>query len=97
MGVGVVHSALVWCLACVCFFLLNIGGCLWVWCIGAQASPSQESLLSELGFLLGGPFGLAWGLMAGGHGFAGHGGVTLSRGWLCQGGSPLDIPGAHLH
>ena len=84
MGLGVVHSALVWCLACVCFFLLNIGGCLWVWCIGAQASPSHEPLLSELGFQLGGPFGLAWGLMAGGRGFAGHGGVTLSRGWLCQ-------------
>ena len=31
---------------------------------------------------------LAWGLMAGGRGFAGHGGVTLSRGLLCQGGSP---------
>ena len=42
-------SALVWCLARVCFFLLNIGGCLWVWCIGAQASPSHEPLLSELG------------------------------------------------
>ena len=27
---------------------------------------------------------LAWGLMAGGRGFASHGGVTLSRGWLCQ-------------
>ena len=31
---------------------------------------------------------LAWGLMAGGHGFASHGATTLSRGWLCQGGSP---------
>ena len=31
---------------------------------------------------------LAWGLMAGGCGFASHGGVTLSRGWPCQGGSP---------
>ena len=31
---------------------------------------------------------LAWGLMAGGCGFASHGGATLSRGWLCQGGSP---------
>ena len=40
---------------------------------------------------------LAWGLMAGGCGFASHGGVTLSRGWPCQGGSPLDIPGTHLH
>ena len=26
--------------------------------------------------------------MAGGRGFTGHGGVTVSRGWLCQGGSP---------
>ena len=25
---------------------------------------------------------MAWGLMAGGRGVAGHGGVTLSRGWL---------------
>ena len=27
---------------------------------------------------------LAWGLMAGGRRFASHGGVTLSRGWLCH-------------
>ena len=40
---------------------------------------------------------LAWGLMAGGHGFASHGGVTLSRGWLCQRWKTLDIPGTHLH
>ena len=40
---------------------------------------------------------LAWGLMAGGRGFASHGGVTLSRGWLCQRWKPLDIPGTHLH
>ena len=40
---------------------------------------------------------LAWGLMAGGHGFASHGGVTLSRGWLCQRWKPLDILGTHLH
>ena len=26
---------------------------------------------------------LVWGFVAGGHGFASHGGVTLSRGWLC--------------
>ena len=31
---------------------------------------------------------LAWGFMAGGRGFASHGGVTLSRGWPCKGGSP---------
>ena len=40
---------------------------------------------------------LAWGLMAGGRGFASHGGVTLSRGWLCQRWKPVDIPGIHLH
>ena len=40
---------------------------------------------------------LAWGLMSGGHGFASHGGVTLSRGWLCQRWKPLEIPGTHLH
>ena len=40
---------------------------------------------------------LPWGLMAGGRGFASHGGVTLSRGWLCQKWKPPDIPGTHLH
>ena len=64
--------------------MLSIGGCLRVWRIGAQADPSHEPLPSELGVQLGGPFGLARGLMAGGRGFASHRGVTLSRGWLCQ-------------
>ena len=40
---------------------------------------------------------LAWGLTAGGRGFASHGGVTLSRGWPCQRWKPLDILGTHLH
>ena len=40
---------------------------------------------------------LAWGLMAGGRGFASHGGVTLSRGWPCHRWKPLDIPGTYLH
>ena len=35
--------------------------------------------------------------MAGGHGFASNGGVTLSRGWPCHRWKPLDIPGTHLH
>ena len=35
--------------------------------------------------------------MAGGRGFASHGGVTLSRGWPCQRWKPLDILGTHLH
>ena len=96
-GVGVVRLGLRSCLAFVCFFMLSLGGCLRVWRIGAQASPSHEPLLSELGIQLGGPFSLAWGLMAGGRGFASHGGVTLSRGWLCHRWKPLDIPGTHLH
>ena len=37
---------------------------------------------------------LAWGLMAGGRGFASHGGVTLSRDWLCHRWKPLEIPPA---
>jgi len=40
---------------------------------------------------------LVWGPMAGGHRFASHGGITLSRGWLCQKWKPLDILGTHLH
>ena len=40
---------------------------------------------------------LAWGLMAGGRGFASHGGVTLSRRWPRHRWKPLDIPGTHLH
>ena len=78
-GVGAVRLALGSCLAFVCFFMLSIGGCLRVWRIGAQASPGHEPLPSELGVQLGGPFGLAWGLMARGRGFASHRGVTLSR------------------
>ena len=40
---------------------------------------------------------LVWGFMAGGHRFASHGDITLSRGWLCQKWKPLDILGTHLH
>ena len=40
---------------------------------------------------------LAWGLMAGGQGFASYGGVTLSKGGLCQKWKPMDIPDIHLH
>ena len=42
-------------------------------------------------------FSLAWGVMAGGRRFASNGGITLSRGWMCQKVKPLDIPGTHLH
>ena len=77
--------------------MLSIGGCLQDWHVGDQASSSYEPLLSELGAQLGGPFGMAWGLMAEEHRFTSHGGITLSRGWLCQKWKPLDIPGTHLH
>ena len=50
-------------------------------------------LISVMGALVP----LAWGLMAGGRGFASHGGVTLSRRWPCHRWKPLDIPGTHLY
>ena len=90
-GIGAVCLALGSCLAFVCFYMLSVGGCLQVWSIWAQASPSYEPLLSELGIQLGGPFGLVWGLMAGGHWFAGHGCLTLCRAWLCQKWKPLEL------
>ena len=90
-GFGAVCLALGSCLAFACFYMLSVGGCLQAWCIGAQASPSYEPLLSELGIQLGGPFALVWGLMAGGHWFASHGCVTLSRAWLCQKWKPLEL------
>ena len=40
---------------------------------------------------------LARGLIAGGCRFCSHGGVTLSRDWLCQKKKPLNILGTHLH
>ena len=45
----------------------------------------------------GGLVPLAWGLKAGGRGFASHGGITFSTGWPCQRWKPLDILGTHLH
>ena len=59
--------------------------------------PSAPLILPLLNQCDGCLVPLAWGLMAGGRGFASHGGVTLSRGWLCQRWKPLDIPGTHLH
>ena len=50
--------------------------------------PSPPFILPLLNQCDGYLVPLAWGLMAGGRGFASHGGATLSRGWLCQGGSP---------
>ena len=43
------------------------------------------------------PGSIGVGVMAGGHGFASHGDITLSGGWLCQKWKPLDILGTHLH
>jgi len=63
--------------------------------LGLRLLPAMSPFFVSI--QLGGPFGLAWVLMAGGHGFASHGGVTLSRGWLCCRWKPLDIPGTHLH
>ena len=40
-GVGAVRLALGSCLAFVRFFMFSIGGCLQVWGIGVQASPSH--------------------------------------------------------
>ena len=59
--------------------------------------PSPPLILPLLNQCDGCLVPLAWGLMAGGRGFASHGGITLSRGWLCQRWKPLDIPGTHLH
>ena len=49
-GLGAVRLALGSRLAFVCFFMLSIGGCLRVWRIGAQASPSHEPLPPSLAF-----------------------------------------------
>ena len=59
--------------------------------------PSHRLILPLLNQCDGCLVPLAWGLMAGGRGFASHGGVTLSRCWLCQRWKPLVIPGTHLH
>ena len=59
--------------------------------------PSHPLILPLLNQCDGCVVLLAWGLMAGGRGFDSHGGVTLSRSWLCQRWKPLDIPGTHLH
>ena len=59
--------------------------------------PSHPLILPLLNQCDGCLVPLVWGLMAGGRGFDSHGGVTLSRGWLCQRWKPLDIPGTHLH
>ena len=67
---------------------------LWIILLPPSLPPFILSLLNQCDRCL---VPLAWGLMAGGHGFASHGGVTLSRGWLCQRWKPLDIPGTHLH
>ena len=59
--------------------------------------PSPPLILPLLISVTGALVPLAWGLMAGGRGFASHGGVTLSRRWPCHRWKPLDIPGTHLY
>ena len=67
---------------------------LWIILLLTSLPPFILSLLNQCDRCL---VPLAWGLMAGGRGFASHGGVTLSRDWLCQRWKPLNIPGTHLH
>ena len=66
----------------------------WI-CIYPLPSPSFTfSLLNQCEKCL---VPLAWGLMAGRCKIISHGGVTLSRGWLCQKWKPLDNPDTHVH
>ena len=67
---------------------------LWIILLPPSLPPINSSTVNQCDRCL---VPLAWGLMAGGRGFASHGGVTLSRGWLCQRWKPLDILGTHLH
>jgi len=67
---------------------------LWIILLPPSLPPLILPLLNQCEGCL---VSLAWGLTAGGRGFASHGGATLSRGWPCQRCKPLDIPGTHLH
>ena len=67
---------------------------LWIILLPPSLPPLILPLLNQCdGYLVP----LAGGLMAGGRGFASHGGVTLSRGWPCQRRKRLDIPSTNLH
>ena len=59
--------------------------------------PSPPLILPLLNQCDGYLVPLAGGLVAGGRGFASHGGVTLSRGWPCQRRKHLDIPSTNLY
>ena len=67
---------------------------LWIILLPPSRLPLNFPLLNQCDGCL---VPLAWGLKAGGRGFASHGDITLSRGWPCQRWKPLDIPGTHLH
>ena len=67
---------------------------LWIILLPPSPPPLNSSTVNQCDGCL---VPLAWGLMAGGRGFASHGGVTLSMGWPCLRWKPLDIPGTHLH
>ena len=65
------------------------------------AFPSSQLLCFAFGLCInqghGSLFQLVWELMAGRHRCTSHGGVTLSRDWLCQKWKALDILGTHLY
>ena len=63
---------------------------LWIILLPPSLPPLNFPLLNQCDRCL---VPLAWGLKAGGRGFASYGGITLSRGSLCQRWKPLDIPG----
>ena len=67
---------------------------LWIILLTPSLPPFILPMLNQCDRCL---FPLVWGLMDGERGFASHGVVTLSRGWLCQRWKLLDIPGTHLH
>ena len=67
-------------------------------------TPGNLPAKAEKMLIPGGQPGGAWAqveltdaLMAGRHRCTSHGGVTLSRGWLCQKWRALDILGTHLY
>ena len=67
---------------------------LWIILLPPSLSPFIFPLINHCDRCL---VPLAWGLMAGGHWFASHGGITMSRGWLYHMWKPLDILATHLH
>ena len=67
---------------------------LWIILLPPSLPPFNSSTVKSVWQV---PGSIGGGLMAGGRGFASHGGVTLSRGWPCQRRKRLDIPSTNLH